>query len=102
MMLPILISVSVAPTSYFFCASAPLEVTARIARAAEKAPNRIWIAGILISLDLVRICVAFFDLERFPAPAAIEYPPAESGNKKPLATVSRGVSFSRTNLGRGR
>src|SRR3982074_2006829 len=50
MMLPILISVSVAPMSYFFCASAPLLVAARIARAAEKAPNRNWIAGILISL----------------------------------------------------
>src|ERR1700738_1417486 len=50
MMLPILISVSVAPMSYFFCASAPLPVAARIARAAEKAPNRNWIAGILISL----------------------------------------------------
>src|ERR1035437_9310296 len=50
MMLPILISVSVAPVSYFFCASAPLLVAASTARAAEKAPNRNWIAGILISL----------------------------------------------------
>jgi hypothetical protein len=32
MMLPILISVSVAPMSYFFCASAPLLVAASIAR----------------------------------------------------------------------
>jgi hypothetical protein len=52
MMFPILISVSVAPVSYFFCASAPLLVAASTARAAEKAPNRKWIAGILISLDL--------------------------------------------------
>ena len=37
-MWPILISVSVAPVSYFFCASAPLLVAARIARAAETAP----------------------------------------------------------------
>jgi len=50
MMLPILISVSVAPVSYLFYASAPLLVTASMARAAEKAPNREWIAGILISL----------------------------------------------------
>src|ERR1700720_4247577 len=50
MMLPILISVPVAPTSPFFCASAPLLVKATIARAAEKAPNRKWIAGIWISL----------------------------------------------------
>jgi len=35
MMLPILISVSVAPISYFFYASAPLLVAASSARAAE-------------------------------------------------------------------
>src|ERR1700688_991682 len=50
MILPILISVSVAPVSYFFCASAPLLVTARRAMAAEKAPNRNWIAGMWVSL----------------------------------------------------
>src|SRR5260370_22469216 len=50
MILPILISVSVAPVSYFFCASAPLLVTASKATAAEKAPNRNWIAGIWVSL----------------------------------------------------
>src|SRR4051794_16517202 len=50
MMLPILISVSVAPTSYFFCARAPVLEAASIARAAEKAPNRNWIAGIWNSL----------------------------------------------------
>ena len=44
-MLPILISVSVAPASYFFCASAPLLVAASTAMAAEKAANRNWIAG---------------------------------------------------------
>src|SRR5262245_53896064 len=49
-MLPILISVSDAPVSYFFCASAPVLHTASIARAAEKAPSRNWIAGIWISL----------------------------------------------------
>jgi hypothetical protein len=40
MMLPILISVSLAPVSYFFCARAPLLVAASNARAAEKAPKR--------------------------------------------------------------
>jgi hypothetical protein len=35
MMLPILISVSLAPLSYFFCASAPLLVAANTANAAE-------------------------------------------------------------------
>jgi len=51
-MLPILISVSVAPVSYFFWASAPLLVAASSAMAADKAPNRNWMKGILISLDL--------------------------------------------------
>src|SRR6267378_3954275 len=59
MMLPILISVSVAPVSYFFCASAPLLVTARTATAAEKAPNRNWIADIWISL-IWCVCAMFF------------------------------------------
>ncbi len=35
MMLPILISVSVAPVSYFFCASAPLDEAAITASAVE-------------------------------------------------------------------
>jgi hypothetical protein len=35
MMLPILISVSLAPGSYFFCANAPLEVAASSPNAAE-------------------------------------------------------------------
>src|SRR5882757_11184824 len=51
MMLPILISVSVAPVSYFFCARAWPPVAASNARAAERAPSRKWIAGILVSLD---------------------------------------------------
>jgi len=46
MMLPILISVSVAPVSYFFCANAPLLVAASTARAAAKAPSRKLIANI--------------------------------------------------------
>src|SRR5258706_3886584 len=100
MMLPILISVSVAPTSYFFCASVPLLVAASIARAAERAPNRNWIAGILISLISVE-CVNFFDWERFSAPARIEYPPQVSIKKKPPATGSQGASFSRTIGGHG-
>src|SRR5215472_621990 len=50
MMLPILISVSVAPVSYLAGSAASAELAARIARAAEKAPNRRWIADILISL----------------------------------------------------
>jgi hypothetical protein len=33
-------------------------------------------------------------LERFPAPAHIEYLSVVPGNKKPPATTSRGVIFS--------
>src|ERR1051326_5779193 len=47
MMLPILISVSVAPVSYFFCASAPLLEAASTTRAAERAAGRRWNAGML-------------------------------------------------------
>src|ERR1035437_2331954 len=95
MMLPILISVSVAPVSYFFCASAPLLVAASTARAAEKAPNRNWIAGILISLILVER-VNFFDGKRLLAPARIEYLSGAPIKKKPPATGAQGALFSRT------
>jgi len=47
MMLPILISVSVAAVSYYFYASAPLLVAASNARAAEKAPKRKLMASIV-------------------------------------------------------
>src|ERR1700709_681586 len=78
MILPILISVSVAPMSYFFCADAPLLVAANIARAAERAPSRRWIAGISISLgarwnvwlfnwSAWRLFRAFNTLPPFPA-----------------------------------
>src|SRR6185312_851643 len=57
MMLPILISVSVAPVSYFFWSVTLTLVTASIARAAENIPNRKWMAVILISL--VKVDVSF-------------------------------------------
>src|SRR6516164_6050365 len=63
MMLPTLISVSDAPVSYFFCADAAVDRVAASARAAEKAPNRIWKAGILISLDPLNVS-RFFGWER--------------------------------------
>src|SRR3954462_2936952 len=47
MMLPILISVSEAPESYFFWASAPGEVAAQKASAAELTPDRQQTADIL-------------------------------------------------------
>src|SRR3954470_16549211 len=46
MMLPILISVSVAPVSYFFCASTPLEDAASTANAAEKIASLLVTTGI--------------------------------------------------------
>src|SRR5690348_2386645 len=97
MMLPILISVSVAPVSYFFWASAVLLVAARITRAAEIAPNRKWNAGILISLDQDSMCL--FEREHFAAPLRIEYPPKITSNKKALCVGSQRASFSRTLLG---
>src|SRR3982074_2104507 len=66
MMLPILISVSVAPVSYFFCASAPLADAASTRKAAEKVASRRWVAGI-VDLPESFECVTFFDRERFPA-----------------------------------
>src|SRR6185369_2429338 len=61
MMLPILISVSVAPVSYFFCANALLLVAASSARAAARAPSRKLIMGILISLGSRWMCHLLFD-----------------------------------------
>jgi hypothetical protein len=84
MMLPSLISVSVAPTSYFFWSAALTFVVASIARAAENSPNRTWMAGIVISLDLVE-CVNVFDWEHLAAPVSIEYPSGIPGKKKPSA-----------------
>jgi hypothetical protein len=50
MMLPILISVSVAPVSYFFCAIAPLEDAMPIASAVEAMANLLSKTGIPVSL----------------------------------------------------
>src|ERR1700722_19763059 len=51
MILPILISVSVAPVSYFFCASAPLLEAASTANAAAEAMAILFVmAGISVSL----------------------------------------------------
>jgi hypothetical protein len=50
MMLPILISVSVAPVSYFFCASADVEETANSISAVVAMARRVAITGIIFSL----------------------------------------------------
>jgi hypothetical protein len=66
-------------------------VTARIARAAEISPDRRWMAGMLISLDLVE-CVCFFEVgARFgssshPTPADVS-----RQDKAPRKRVARGV-----------
>src|SRR5947209_3073808 len=99
MMLPILISVSVAPVSYFFCASAPPLVTASKAMAAEKAPNRNWIAGMWISLVSVERVLFLFG-SAFRRQARIEYLLQVPIKKKPPATRSQGALFSRTGLAR--
>src|SRR5579859_141256 len=51
MMLPILISVSVAPVSYFFWASALVEETTNRASAVEAMTRRVVITGIPFSLN---------------------------------------------------
>src|ERR1700752_3958412 len=94
MILPILISVSVAPTSYLFWSAALTLVTASIARAAENSPNREWRAAMVISLDPVD-CVDFFEWEHFAAPLDIQSPLCMVGKKKPSARYSRRASFSR-------
>src|SRR6202035_3887136 len=51
MMLPILISVSVAPVSYFFCASAPLPDAASTASAVAEATTILLVmTGMIVSL----------------------------------------------------
>src|SRR5215216_6046633 len=94
MMLPILISVSLAPVSYFFCANAPLLVAASSARAAATAPSRKLIMGILISLGSRWMCHLLFDWSAWRLLGDIEYLSAGSSNKKPPATASREAIFS--------
>src|SRR5437867_6472993 len=96
MMLPILISVSVAPTSYFFCAKEGLLVTSSSARAAEKAPSRKLMTGILISLGSRLIVLFLVDWTHLSAPAGIEYLSLSASNKKPPRRGRGGLAFSRT------
>src|ERR1041384_1896683 len=62
MMLPILISVSVAPVSYFFWARAPVEEAANRASAVEAMAKRVAITGIRFSLNFLMLtCRGFLD-----------------------------------------
>src|SRR5947199_405434 len=83
----------VAPVSYFFCASAPSLVTASKAMAAEKAPNRNWIAGMWISLVSVERVLFLFGTA-FRLQARIQYLLQVPIKKKPPATRSQGALFS--------
>src|SRR5665647_825710 len=100
MMLPILISVSVAPVSYFFCADASLLINAAIAKAAEKAADRRWIAGIWTSLVWLNVSI-FLIGSAFWLLGRIEYPVWVASKKKPPATGSQGALFSRTERDHG-
>jgi hypothetical protein len=65
MMLPILISVSVAPVSYFFCASAPLlDAASSASAAAETIAILLDVTGINVSLlipTMRMMCVRLLD-----------------------------------------
>src|SRR5260370_38851985 len=89
MMWPFLIWVSVAPVSYFFCASAPLLVTASKAMAAEKAPNRNWIAGMCVSLVSVERILFLMGSACWPLPAFNTFSGSPS-RKSPLRRGRRG------------
>src|SRR4051794_7057731 len=91
MMLPILISVSVAPVSYFFCASAPPEDAASNTAAAEKAVSRNWNADI-VGLPESCECVTFVGRERFAAPGPHSIPfAARQQEKAPFDLCRRGL-----------
>src|SRR5262249_34253016 len=93
MMLPILISVSVAPVSYFFCAKEGLLEAASNARVAATAPSRSWLIGILVSLESDVMCRLFCRQALGWRWAGIEYLSSSLSNKKPPATGSQGACF---------
>ena len=96
-MLPILISVSVAPTSYFFCASAPLVDAASKARAAEAMVKRVMakrVANIKFLPVVSMRCVAAFLAKALVTWAeSIPFYPCRH-NKKPLRQNRRGCFFN--------
>ena len=76
MMLPILISVSVAPVSYFFCASAPLPDAASSASAVAEATTILFVmTGMIVSLFSIHmdgVCHGLLDRKLFE-PRRFEY-----------------------------
>src|SRR3954454_11514381 len=94
MMLPILISVSVAPVSYFFWADAVEAEAAMSASASDAAASLPVTAGIPISLFSWCVCVPFLVLLVFGDAAAIQYDLPCAFNRKPLRRGRRGCFFS--------
>src|SRR5437868_6903015 len=97
MMLPILISVSVAPVSYFFCASTlPLEAANTTNAAEAMASLRVvtGIPGLPFLGCLWRRRGAFIVPEFRPTRSGIEYHLAAAIKKKPLRQVRKGCFFS--------
>src|SRR5690349_23207813 len=94
MMLPILISVSVAPVSYFFWADAVEADAAMSASASDAAASLPVTAGIPISLFSWCVYVPFLVLLVLGDVAAIQYDLAGAFNRKPPRRRRRGCSFS--------
>src|SRR3954447_16866146 len=94
MILPILISVSVAPVSYFFWANAPLLVAASSARAAARAPNRKLITDILISLGSRWMCHLLFDWSAWRLLRALNTFRHRPATKSPPRRCRGGAVFS--------
>src|SRR4051794_2206936 len=93
MMLPIRISVSLAPVSYFFCASAPLQEAASTTRAAERTAGRSLSASIGGSPrrgDVLQVRSRALG----GSWGGIEYLPPAPSKKKPPATFVAGGSLS--------
>src|SRR5258706_3742619 len=99
MILPILISVSVAPVSYFFCASAPLLDAANTANAAAETIAILLMVNaiMMISLffnDVGGVCHGFLDRKLLVTPACRLPFCRDPHNKKPPARRARGCFFS--------
>src|SRR5882757_3142644 len=92
MMLPILISVSVAPVSYFFCASAPVLVAASRANAAERTASRVLIVSIDDSSVLFVSSIVFL-LRALGGPAAFNTLYRPCSMKSPLRKFRRGLIY---------
>src|SRR3954451_5512195 len=94
MMLPTLISVSVAPVSYFFWADAVEAEAAMSASASDAAASLPVTADIPISLFSWCVCVPFLVLPVFGDAAAIQYDLPDAFNRKPLRRGCGGCFFS--------